>query len=125
MSTSISTEPLVVEPPRPATADERAAILPLAVAHDLERFIPGEPEPTETDRLEAENYYATAQMMIYPVRRGAVRLCVVSDPVLSVYENLLGWNQQVWLGNASGEWRRLDLFDSQLLPSDILPPDQS
>ena len=119
MKTSVLTEPLPIEPPRPATAEERAAILPLAVAHDLRRAVPGEPLPTEAERLEGENYYATAQMMIYPIRNRTVRLCVVSDPVLNVYKDSLNWEQQVWLCAASGDWRRLDLFDSQLLPEDV------
>ena len=112
---------LPLDPPRPATPFERAAITEEALAREVQLVIPGEDPMSEEEIARSRTYYAGAHMSIYPVRESTARLCMVTGATVPFYTDSFGWEYSLWLCTVDQEWQRLDYGDTQIVPSAVEP----
>ena len=120
---------LLLEPPRPATVQEREAITKVGMARDLSPAAPREPLFTEAYLEERQEHYAKAAMMVYAIQNSSARLCIVTAHLLPFYDSseAFGWDYTIWLCSAAeadhrdaDRWKQLDYFDSHLSQQDVL-----
>ena len=120
---------LLLEPPRPATVQEREDITKVGMTRDLSPATSGEPPFTEAYFEERQEHYAKAAMMVYAIQNSSARLCIVTGHMLPFYDSseAFGWDYTIWLCSTAeadhrdaDRWKRLDYFDSHLPLQDVL-----